>query len=134
MNYQGKCILLVDDDVDLLSQMSIQLQSLGFEVIEADGQRAAEAILEHRRPDVAVVDLMMEHEDSGFVLAHHVKRRYADVPVIVVTAVTSELGLTFDASTKEERSWIRADALLNKPVRFEQLERELRRLLPEPHP
>ncbi|HOU89749.1 MAG TPA: response regulator [Polyangiaceae bacterium] len=134
MNYQGKSILLVDDDVDLLTQMAIQLRSLGFEVIEAEGQHAAEALLERQRPDAAVVDLMMEHEDSGFVLAHHVKRRYPDVPVIVVTAVTSELGLTFDATTSEERAWIRADALLNKPVRFEQLERELRRLLPEPQP
>ena len=34
--------------------------------------------------------------------------------MIVVTAVTSELGMEFDASTKEERSWIKADALLNK--------------------
>lgn len=131
MNYQGKSILLVDDDVDLLTQMAFQLRKLGFEVIEADSESAAETVLEGRRPDLAIVDLMMEHEDSGFILSHHIKRRYRDTPVVVVTAVTSELGLSFDAATAEERSWIRADALLNKPVRFEQLEREIARLLPD---
>ena len=29
-----------------------------------------------------------------------------------------------------ERAWIKADAMLSKPVRFEQLRRELERLLP----
>jgi len=129
MSYQGKSLLLVDDDVDLLDQLSMQLAALGFDIIKADGQSAAEAILEQRRPDIAVVDLMMEHEDSGFVLAHRIKKRYAKTPVIVVTAVTSELGLEFGAATAEERSWVRADALLNKPVRMEQLQRELDRLL-----
>lgn len=129
MSYQGKSILLVDDDVDLLDQMALKLGALGFDVIKADGQKAAEAALEGRRPDMAIVDLMMEHEDSGFVLSHRIKRRYANTPVIVVTAVTSELGMEFDAATSEERSWIRADALLNKPVRFEQLQREIDRLL-----
>jgi CheY-like chemotaxis protein len=130
MTYQGKSLLLVDDDTDLLDQMALKLEALGFAVTKADGQQAAEERLAEHKPDVAVVDLMMEHEDSGFVLAHRIKRRYADTPVIVVTAVTSELGLEFDAATKEERSWIKADALLNKPVRLEQLQRELDRLLP----
>ncbi len=129
MSYQGKSLLLVDDDVDLLDQMALKLGALGFEIIKAEGQSAAERIMEQRQPDIAVVDLMMEHEDSGFILSHRIKKRYADTPVIVITAVTSELGLEFDAATTEERSWVRADALLNKPVRMEQLEREIDRLL-----
>ena len=131
MSYQGKSVLLVDDDADLLDQMSLKLGTLGFDVIKADGQHEAERILESKVPDLAIVDLMMENEDSGFVLAYRIKRRSANIPVIVVTAVTSELGLEFDAATTEEQSWIRADALLNKPVRFEQLQREIARLLPE---
>ena len=43
------------------------------------------------------------------------------MPVILVTAVASETGLDFDAATAEERGWIKADAVLDKPVRFEQL-------------
>ncbi len=129
MSYQGKSLLLVDDDIDLLDQMALQLSAMGFEILRAEGQIAAESILEQRRPSIAVIDLMMEHEDSGFVLSHRLKKRYPGTPVIVVTAVTSELGMEFDASTAEERSWVKADALLNKPVRMEQLQREIDRLL-----
>jgi hypothetical protein len=49
----------------------------------------------------------------------------------LVTAVTSETGLEFDAATEEERSWVKADAMLAKPLRFEQLLAELRQLLKE---
>ncbi len=37
--------------------------------------------------------------------------------------------MDFDAATDEERSWIKADAMLAKPIRFEQLKREIDRLL-----
>jgi CheY-like chemotaxis protein len=130
MQYQGKSVLVVDDDVDLLEQMSIQLRQLGFEVIAAESQSAAEELLEKCRPDLAIVDLMLEHEDSGFILCHRIKQRDAGIPVVLVTAVTSELGFEFDAETNEERNWVKADALLNKPVRLEQLNGEIRRLLP----
>jgi two-component system, OmpR family, response regulator len=73
----------------------------------------------------------MEHTDSGFTLCHHIKKRYPDVPVIIITAVTSETGLEFDSYTAEERSWVKADSMLSKPIRVEQLLREIERLLPE---
>lgn len=39
----------------------------------------------------------------------------------MVTGVTGETGIEFDAATNEERAWIKADELLAKPVRPEQL-------------
>jgi hypothetical protein len=47
----------------------------------------------------------------------------------MATAVASEAGLGFDTATPEERSWVKADALLNKPIRPEQLRKEMLRLL-----
>jgi hypothetical protein len=49
--------------------------------------------------------------------------------VILVTAVTAETGLSFSPTTGAERAWVGADALLAKPIRFEQLKREVERLL-----
>ena len=124
-----KTILVVDDDVDFLEQMKTILTAAGYEVITAEGESPAMEILKARRPDIALVDLMMEHMDGGFSLCYHIKKQDPTIPVILVTAVTHETGLEFDASTDEERSWVKADAMLAKPVRFEQLERELERLL-----
>lgn len=126
---QNKTILVVDDDVDYLAVQKVQLESVGYKVITAEGQRKAEEALAAFRPDVAIVDLMMEDMDGGFALCYHIKKKDSTIPVILVTAVTSETGLEFDAATKEERSWLKADAVLSKPVRLEQLQREIHRLL-----
>ena len=73
---------------------------------------------------------MMEQHDDGFVLSHHLKRSFPGLPVILVTAVTSETGLVFDRRPRgAERAWVGADAVLAKPIRFEQLRREIDRLL-----
>lgn len=126
-----KTVLVVDDDVDFAQQQKVQLENAGFNVLLADSQRRAEEMLSQIRPDLAVVDLMMEYKDSGFALCYHIKKKDPSIPVILVTSVTSETGLEFDAATEEERSWVKADAMLTKPLRFEQLLAELRQLLKE---
>jgi CheY-like chemotaxis protein len=122
-------VLLVDDDEDFLFQHRIQLENAGFDVATAGSRGEAEEKARIFTPDLAILDLMMEHHDDGFVLSHHLKRRFPGLPVILVTAVTSETGLVFDPSSPEERAWTGADALLAKPIRFEQLQREIDRLL-----
>jgi len=122
-------ILLVDDDEDFLFQHRIQLENAGFEVATASSPAEAEKVLASFTPDLAIVDLMMEHHDDGFVLSHHLKRRLPHLPVIMVTAVTSETGLVFDPASAEERRWVAADALLEADRLGEQLRREIERLL-----
>lgn len=124
-----RTVLLVDDDIDFLEQHRLLLESAGLKVVSAESQAQAEELLENLQPDIAICDLMMEHTDGGFALCYHIKKRYPTTPVILVSAVASETGMEFDASTDEERSWIKADAFLTKPVRFEQLQGEIDRLL-----
>jgi len=126
---QKRTVLAVDDDVDLLMQIRLQLEAAGFNVITAESEREAEKILEKTRPDLAILDLMMENMDAGFTLSYHIKKKDPSIPVILVTAVTRETGFEFDISSSEERSWIKADAILDKPIRFEQLKREIERLV-----
>ena len=123
-------VLLVDDDPDILEQLSLALTGEGYEVVTAQGRQEGEEALMLGRPDLAVIDLMMEEMDSGFVLCHEIKTLYPDTPVIILTAVTAATGLDFHARSQGARAWVKADALLDKPVRFEQLKEEVRRLLP----
>ena len=130
MNAQRPLVLVVDDDEDFRDQLRIQLEAAGYAVTEADGEAAADAWLAGSRPDLAILDLMMEHADGGFALGYRLKKRYPDVPVVMVTGVTHETGLDFTTDQGIGGAWIKADAVLDKPVRFEQLRRELERLLP----
>ncbi len=124
-----RTVLVVDDDIDLLTQLRMQFETIGYTVLTAESEREAEKVLETAKPDVAVLDLMMENMDAGFSLSYHIKKKDASIPVIIVTGVTRETGLEFDITSTEERSWVKADAILDKPIRFEQLLREIERLI-----
>ena len=127
-NYK-KTILLVDDDEDYLFQTRLNIEQFGFRVITAESQSEAEKLLETVKPDLAILDLMMESEDSGFILAFKMKRQYPDVPVIIATAVTAETGMSFSVNSEEDRKWIKADLYIEKGIRADQLHREIIKLL-----
>jgi len=122
-------VLLVDDDIDFLDLMKLQLERAGMEVETCESEAQARERLDRGLPDLAVLDLMMERQDAGFALAHRIKSEKADLPVILVTGVTAETGLLFGKQEEGERSWIKADVILAKPLRFEQLKGEIDRLL-----
>jgi two-component system, OmpR family, response regulator len=129
MNNIKKTILLVDDDEDYLFQTKLNIEQFGFRVITAESQQEAEKLLTTFKPDLAILDLMMESEDSGFILAFKMKKQYPDVPVIIATAVTAETGMSFSVSTEEDRKWIRADLYIEKGIRADQLHKEIIKLL-----
>jgi CheY-like chemotaxis protein len=125
----SKKILVVDDDIDQLDHVSLILKADGYEVIRAQGQMEGEEALLSTIPDMAILDLMMENMDSGFVLCHQIKKLYPGTPVILLTAVKSATGVDFSPKTSGAANWINADILLDKPVRPEQLRNEIKRLL-----
>jgi CheY-like chemotaxis protein len=124
-----KKILIVDDDVDQLEYVAMILKADGYDVITAQGQKEGEDAILTAIPDLAILDLMMENMDSGFVLCHQIKRMYPDTPVILLTAVESATGVDFSPTSRGAASWIKADVLIDKPVRPEQLRNEVKRLL-----
>lgn len=127
--FKNMTALFADDDVDMITQMTLQLQQMGFKVITAESQKDTEEIIETTKPDIAILDLMMDNRDSGFILSYKMKKKYPDVPVIILTAVTSDTGMMFGVNTDEEKKWIKADAYLEKGLRPEQLEMEISQLL-----
>jgi len=129
MKENKKTVLIVDDDIDYLSQMEIQVKKLGFEVITADTQKAGEEMIDKHKVDLAILDLMMENKDSGFILCYKIKKKYPSIPVIIASAVTAETGLNFGVETAADRSWIKADTFIEKGIRPDQLEREINKLL-----
>lgn len=129
MNIQKKIVFLIDDDEDYRYQMILKLESFGFVVMTAEDQKSGEELISKLKPDLAIIDLMMENDDSGFILSYKLKQKYPEVPVIIATAVTSETGHSFSLSTEFEKKWIKADLYLDKGLRDDQLHREIKRLL-----
>ncbi len=129
MKEEKKLVLIVDDDIDYLEQTRALVSSFGYDTITANSGQEGEEQLERIKPDLAIFDLMMENQDSGFVLAYKSKSKYPDVPVIIATAVTTETGINFTIETDEDKNWIKADLYLEKGIRDDQLHREINKLL-----
>jgi two-component system alkaline phosphatase synthesis response regulator PhoP len=122
-------ILVVDDDPDYLLQTVFHLEKAGYKIMAVESQAEAESVIAKTKPHLAIFDLMMENDDSGFILCYKIKRKYPDVPVIIATAVAHETGLSFSIDSEQERAWIRADRYLEKGIRPDQLDQEIMKLL-----
>lgn len=114
-------ILVADDDPDQLFLMKHHLEKWGYRVVAVDSREEAERYLEGECPDLAIIDLMMEEEDSGFILSYRIKQCHPGLPVIISTAVTAERGISFDLNSPGGKSWIKADHYLEKGFRMEHL-------------
>ncbi len=68
-------------------------------------------------------------KDTGFVLCHRIKKLYPDTPVMMVTAVKAATGLSFAADSALQKSWLKADLLLDTPIRAEVLRNDVNGLL-----
>lgn len=80
----GKTVMLVEDDRGVAEALTEVLESNGYEVVVADGGMAAKAALEHARPDLIVLDLILPDMD-GLVLCADLKA-LAEAPIIICSA------------------------------------------------
>lgn len=78
-------ILLVDDDTDLLSLLSMRLTAEGYQVHQATSAEEALARFPVVRPDLVVTDLRMGDMD-GLHLFDSIRANNAFLPVIIMTA------------------------------------------------
>ncbi len=91
-------ILLVDDDLNFRRSLVIQLELEGFTVTEIERATQAFTYLDQHQtgenfPDVVITDVRMpEMGGSEFVM--HMKDRYPDLPMIVISAFDLPLELT----------------------------------------
>jgi len=110
-----KKVLIVDDDVDFLEMHSAVLTHRGYHVITAQSTKECLEKLDKAKPDVVVLDVMMEQFDSGFKLSKTIKEKHHDLPVMLLTSIGAQTGLEF-SSNQDILKATGADILLDKPV------------------
>lgn len=117
----GTRVLIVDDDMEFVKLYSLYLRNKGIEVSAAYSAAEALEVLKETNPQVVVLDVMMEHFDSGFNVSKAIKEGHPDLPVILMTAISEETGLDFRPKNEEERRLMHADAFLDKGASPEDL-------------
>lgn len=89
-------ILCVDDDPDILSFLQIVLEAEGYRFRGADSAEAGLRAFAAERPDVIVLDLMMEEVDAGTSFVKELQRVGNQVPIFLLSSVGDHLTTTAD--------------------------------------
>ena len=131
MDDKKKKILLVDDDEDFVMMNEAVLENLGYRVDSANSAKEGLEKVKSFQPDIIILDLMMEHYDSGFTFSYQVKSNpeTKHIPILMVTSVRRETNIPFDASTNEEKEWIKVDEFMEKPISPEDIASKVEQLL-----
>lgn len=85
MKQQNAVVLTVDDDALTCRMIQFLLQSEGYTVMTANDPQAVVGCIEQEVPDLVLLDVQLPRTD-GFTLMRHLKKRYQNLPVIMLTA------------------------------------------------
>lgn len=119
-------ILLVDDDPDFVETTRLILRATGFEIQTAHNGEAALATMQMSRPDLVILDLMMQGLLDGLQTAKAIRAdsELKNVPILMVSSITT----TSFAGLLPSGESLPADNLLVKPIEPSLLVAEAKRL------
>lgn len=126
MNGKVQRILVVEDDLSILTGLSINLRIEGYEVLQAQDGRVGLAKALDEAPDLIVLDIMLP-ELNGFELLKELRQRGRDTAVVMLSAKGMEtdkiLGLNLGA-----------DDYVVKPFGLQELMARIKAVLRRRHP
>ena len=124
--YEGKTILIVDDDPDIVTAISTALADTAATIESASDGVTAVDFAEEKNPDLVILDIMLPQK-SGFLVLEKLRqgKRRGEKPRVIM--ITGNQG-------RRHRQYAEAlgvDEYLNKPFRMERLLEVTEKLLSE---
>jgi DNA-binding response OmpR family regulator len=113
---EGKTVLVVDDDPDIVTAISASLTEVGAKVTTASDGNAAVSLTEQGTPDLIILDIMLPQK-SGFLVLEQIRRTKPRGTKPRVIMITGNEG-------KRHRQYAEAlgvDGYLTKPFRMDRL-------------
>lgn len=126
---EKKRILIIDDDMDYAEALRIVLENNGYAVDHAPNISDGRMSMERNRPDLIVLDVMMDKHTDGFEFCYSLKHdeECKRIPVLMVTAVTEKTGFKFSPETDGE--YLEADDYVAKPIPVAELLSRVKKLV-----
>ena len=89
METTKKKILIVDDDIDVITAMKAILNKAGYEVTTAMNKKEGLEQLRAEKPDLAILDVMMTTHFEGFELAQEILKspEFKDMPTLIQSSI-----------------------------------------------
>jgi CheY-like chemotaxis protein len=111
-----KTILVVDDDPDIVETTKTILEKAGYKIETASNGTEALAKARDMKPDLMLLDIMMDKETEGFHVAYELRsdEKTKDIKILVLTNVGRKSGFKFSPETDED--YLPVDGFLEKPL------------------
>jgi CheY-like chemotaxis protein len=117
---EQKRILLVDDDPDQRLTLRLPLEAHGYQVFEAESFTAGLEAIQQVKPNLIILDVMMDTTTAGFQFALSIHsadpdseyKEFKNVPIIMLTAIHSTTPLRF----APDADYLPVQDFLEKPV------------------
>ena len=81
-------ILIVDDDPDIIEDSRHLLEAEGHEILSARNRREGLDAALKQKPDLIILDIMLEEADDGVILAQELRRKGCAMPILLLTAIS----------------------------------------------
>jgi len=122
-------ILVVDDDSLFVETVEMTLAPKGYKVQSVNNKAEAIEKIYEMKPDLIVLDIMMERLTDGFDICYKLKHdpEMQKIPVLAVSAITEKTGFKFSPATDGE--YFEADEYMEKPVKPANLLERVEKLL-----
>ncbi len=129
---KGK-ILIIDDDPDFREAITMVLQSAHYEVVTAENPGEGEKKIFAEKPDLILLDIMMDSLFDGFSLCNAIKtskeyKEFRNTPVVFVSAVKNLTGSRYTFKPGEQ-GLVGPDDYLDKPIQPDELLKRIEKLL-----
>ncbi len=123
-------ILIVDDDQDIRDSLQAILEGRQYTVLTAANKTEGMEKIRAEKPDLAMLDVMMDTWQDGFEMARELKKdpNFKDMPILMLTGVKDKTGIDFKSSSGDP-TWLPVDGYLEKPVEPNVLLAEVEKLL-----
>lgn len=105
-------ILLVDDDPDVTDAGKLVLEKEGHAVRTANSAESGLAAILEAKPDLLVLDIMMDGPDDGIVLARRLRGDGYTFPIIALSSIGKVTGRDYD----KDGEMLPVDDFVSKPV------------------
>jgi DNA-binding response OmpR family regulator len=118
-------ILVVDDDPDIVEAIGLVLRAVGHEVASANNRPDGMAAVEREKPDLLILDVMMEEQDDGFAMAVDLRKKGFKKPILMLSSISKVTGFQFGTDAEI----VPVDVFEEKPIDPKHLQAKVEALL-----
>ena len=105
-------ILIIDDDPDIVDSCRLFLEKKGFDVAGAASRDAGMKAVDSYKPDLLILDVMMEQPDDGIAMAQDLRRRGFQEPILMLTSISKVTGMSYG----RDDDLVPVDEFQEKPI------------------